>query len=241
MNKKNYSLFVCLMLTAATLYQSTHARFYVGFDEDPLDMMDGAFTKLNEEIRNFQKEALRRIKMMDDGLSYGLSKEEIKELKDTQEKLDNLALSVDQDKKTGVVTVTLTGFEGLEKKHVEIDREDDHWVGAIQLKNGRCTFFLDAYGIEMTRTVEMKREVKKEEKAAKKASEAKETPVRQERSFYRASSVSEGRAFSPAVDIATLKAHSIKPTELVLTVTAKIHPKQRLEIPEIDTKDTKAA
>ena len=199
MNTKTLWMMATL-LTSALVSSSTQARFYVWYD-DPFDM------PWVDQLIDFHDRTIDRMKAHLD--SWGHLKEDREAVKAARESLNKIKHTVTED--DAVVTISFTGFEDLDKKNVKVVKKGNGWFGTVTLKEGTVEFFIAPYSVLVTRRVEFKKEVttdKKDEKA----------PAKQERVVY-TSSASEVDYFKSLVDISTLKAQPVKPTELTFTIS----------------------
>ena len=141
---------------------------------------------------------------------FGPSKEERELLKQARETLAKITHEILED--TSSVTITFKGFAALSKDDVKVVKKDTGWLGTITLKEGRIEFFISPVGFQVSSRIELK----KEEKAAKDKKEGEAKQV--DRTFYTSQSATQAEFFSSAVDLSTLKAEPVKPTEFKLTI-----------------------
>ena len=142
--------------------------------------------------------------------SFGPSKEEREVLKQARDTLSKITHEIKEEKSS--VTITFNGFTALSKDDVKVVKKDHGWLGTITLKEGRIEFFISPVGIQVSSRIELKKEEKSEKD--KKEGEAKQV----ESTFYTSQSATQAEFFSSAVDLSTLKAEPVKPTEFKLTL-----------------------
>ncbi len=142
--------------------------------------------------------------------SFGPSKEDREALKQARENLGKITHEVKEDPSS--VSITFSGFTGLSKDDVKVVKKDNGWLGTITLKEGRIEFFISPVGFQVSSRIELK----KEEKADKDKKEGEAKQV--ERTFYTSQSATQAEFFSSAVDLSTLRAEPVKPTEFKLTI-----------------------
>ena len=130
---------------------------------------------------------------------YGPSKEDCEALNAARERLKKIAYDIKEDDHT--VTITLTGFETLDKKDIKIVKKNNGWAGTISTKDGKLEFFIGQRGIEVARSVELKKEEKGKEQVVRTSS-----------------LTSEGRYFGNQIDLNTVKAEA---KDTTLTITAQ--------------------
>ena len=190
---------VACVLGTVLLTSSTQARYHLVFDEPFFD------TPWVDHMFDFHERAITGLKNHLE--SFGPSKEEREAVKGARENMSKIKYDVKEEE--GAVKIAFTGFEGLDKKDVKVVKKDSGWLGTVTLKDGRIEFFLSSRGLYVSKRIELRQEIK----ADPKNKDAK----KEERIVYSSASATED-FFKSIVDVNTLKAQPIKPTEFVLTV-----------------------
>lgn len=199
MNKK--SLIVLLAATSC-LSVPAHARYHIWVDDPFFDMswVDSMMASHQHMMDRFTS----RFE------SFGPSKEEMDALKQARENLSKITHEVKEDDTS--VSITFKGFTGLTKDDVKVVKKDNGWFGTITLKEGRIEFSLSPFGFQVSSRIELKKEEKADKD--KKEGEGKQA----DRTFYTSQSATQAEFFKSAVDVSTLKAEPVKPTEFKLTI-----------------------
>lgn len=196
MNKKTLVVFA---FGIGLMSSTAQARRYHVVDEPFFD------SSWIDQMFDFHDRAVGSVRNYLDG--FGPSKEDREALKGARENMTKIKYDVKEDDAT--VKITFTGFEHLDKKDVKVVKKDSGWLGTINLKEGRLEFFLSSQGIYVSKRIELKQETKVDPK--------NKDAKKEERILYSSSSATEDH-FKTLVDVSTLKAQPVKPSEFVLTV-----------------------
>lgn len=215
--------FALALLSASTMMQQSSARMHhIWFD-------DSSFfdTSWMDEVMDFHRKSVESMRKQLADL--GPSKEDREAIKAAREGLAKIKHEVKEDDKK--VTITLSGFDNLDKKDIKVIKKENGWLGVITTKDGKLEFYITAQGINVAKLIEIKRvEKAKEESKEKETKEPKEVKEpKSERVFYSSSLASEGEYFKHLVDLSTLKAESVKNNSF--TVTVEKEKEEVLQIP----------
>lgn len=217
MNTLKLPLALCALLSAATLIQlPAQARMHhIWFD-------DASFfdTSWMDEVMDFHRKSVEAMKQH--WADLGPSKEEREAIKAAREGLGKIKHEVKEDENK--VTITFSGFDKLDKNDIKVIKKENGWIGTIITKDGKIEFFISPYGINVARSIEIKKVEKPQEK-----DKDKEPKEAQERTFYSSSLASEGEYFKGLVDLSTLKAEPVKNNSFTITINKQ--KEQVLQIP----------
>lgn len=203
-----YPFVLVALLSTCLLTQITEARLrQIVFDD--AFFVDDSWLEDLMDWRNATNQLLKQ-----NCMNYGPSKEDREAIKFAREKLGKVKFTVTEDDQK--VTVQFTGFEALENKDIKVIRKDQGWLGTITLPVGKVEFFIAQNGIQVARTIEMKKEDKD-----------KKEHVR-----YSSSLPADLEYFKQFIDIGSLKAAPFKDKDTTLTLVAQKQKEEVLLIPK---------
>ncbi len=193
--------FALVLLSAGAFTSDAKAIRYVVYDP----LFDASWA---DDLLDLHRQSVELFRQR--SLEYGLPKEDREALKAASDKLAKIKQDVTEGDKQ--VTITFSGFEGLDKKEMlknaEIIVKDSELLGTITLKEGKVEFAIDQRGVQMTRRVE----ISHEEKNKRMVSQSLAT---------------EGYGFKKLVDLATAKS---KAEDNMLTITIEKKKEKTLPI-----------
>ncbi len=198
----NKQCLIVLLIATSCVFIPAQGRYHIRMDDPFFDM------SWVDSMMAAQQQMVDSVATRFD--SFGPSKEEREALKQARETLTKITHEIKEENTS--VTITFKGFTTLSKDDVKVVKKDNGWFGTITLKEGRIEFFMSPVGLQVSSRIELK----KEEKADKDKKEGEAKQV--DRTFYTSQSATQAEFFSSAVDLSTLKAEPVKPTEFKLTL-----------------------
>lgn len=151
-NSFKIPLTLCALLSACPVIP-VHAVYHIWFNDS---IFNDPWDSWAQEVLEMQRQSAA---LLEQRLAqYGPSKEDREALNAARERLKKITYDIKEDNHT--VTITLTGFETLDKKDIKIVKKSNGWAGSIPTKDGKLEFFIGQRGIDVARSVELKKEEK---------------------------------------------------------------------------------